>query len=57
MDILVKTVVKYPYVLECACCAVRGSVYDETSPLDTVYSAILSESCSVEFVGNTQICG
>ena len=37
MDIVVKTVVKYTYVLECACYAVRGSVYDETFPLDTVY--------------------
>ena len=61
MDILLKTVVKYTYVFECACYAVRGSVYDETSPLDTIYGAIVSGSCKSnswvthEFVGNTSV--
>ena len=47
MDILVKTVVKYTLVLECACYAARGSVYDETFPLDTVYGATLSGTCKL----------
>ena len=50
MDILVILhilVVKYTLVLECACYAVRGSVYEETSSLDTVYGAILSASCKL----------
>ena len=55
MNMLVKIFVKIHFG------AVRGSVYDEKSPLDTVYGAILSGSCKLnswvthEFVGNTSI--
>ena len=45
MDILVKIVVKYTLVLVCACYAVRGSLYNERAPLDTVYGAIFK--CTV----------
>ena len=31
----------------CACYAVKGSLYDETAPLDTVYGAILSLTCKL----------
>ena len=61
MDILVKTVVKYTLALECACYAVRGSVYDETSLIDKGYGTLLIAPCklnswvTLEFVGNTSI--
>ena len=31
----------------CACYAVRGSLYNERTPLDTVYGAILSAPCKL----------
>ena len=43
MDILIKTV----NTVECACNVIRSSVYDETSPLGTVFGVIVSALCKL----------